>query len=413
MDGAIHAVSEFAHLKPRSRPEAFCPVCRDNVIFKLGEEKAHHYAHKPDVICAATQPETALHLNVKYYLEKQLRGADELVIQESCGNKCGRSRNIVLLKNWNDVKVEHTLGSFRPDITLFDKNAPVGAIEVLVSQKVSTQKASFFYSNNILGIEILGTEEIYLGDQRWTPDQPLPYLRLFPSRPRWLCEHCVIDEDKRKTEQQRIADQALYEQKNFERTVQARLVDFYYKTGKKYREVLYLSEKYVDGKRSSAWVMNRKWQSIALDISPEDDKPYEKVYKAVENYLTERREQGAIVDIYSGWQPWVPGRKIAPKNFDIYPYRYQWDVWREEWSRIVPDFVPIEINPQPEIKPQPQSAPAYYKTPSWYKAVPCEICGEIKTSDQHGVFNGATQTCICRECLNKKEWPKLTPRSIE
>ena len=35
-------------------------------------------------------------------------------------------------------------------------------------------------------------------------------------------------------------------------------------------------------------------------------------------------------------------------------------------------------------------------------AVKCEICGEMKS--EWTIFNGATQTCKCKECWDKIPW---------
>ena len=68
----IRRVSDYAHLPPSLRPKVRCPLCLEPVIMKLGQVKFHHYAHQPDRICVATQPETALHLNTKFHIYEQL-----------------------------------------------------------------------------------------------------------------------------------------------------------------------------------------------------------------------------------------------------------------------------------------------------------------------------------------------------
>ena len=54
VDEEVVHVGQYAHLKPRDRPKAACPVCGDQVVMKLGAKVAHHCAHKPDATCAAT-----------------------------------------------------------------------------------------------------------------------------------------------------------------------------------------------------------------------------------------------------------------------------------------------------------------------------------------------------------------------
>lgn len=397
VDGVLRLVSEFADPKLGKRPQAFCPVCSTAAILKLGEQRVHHYAHKPDIICAATNPETALHLNVKYYLYEQLQRVNMILIEERCARGCGKVRETIWLKDWDTVNVEHNLGSIRPDVVLLKAGKPLGALEVLVSHRVSKEKASYLDQNNIPGLELLAGEEFYVGDDRWTPDRPLPFHRLFPSLPAWVCDECQENQRKRENQARLAEEQAIYKKNNHTQAIEARLVDFYFKTGKKYREVFYLSEMVVDGKRENVWVSNRKWKVIFRD-EPASDSSLEKLHQAVENDLAEQAMNGTIVDIYTDWQPWIPGRKIAPQNFTQYPYRFQWDEDKEEWIKVIhqPRWEAL-----PEIQQHPKLAPTY-QTPSWHKAAVCEMCGELKLSDQYVIFNGATQTCICRDCLNKK-----------
>ena len=72
VNGETHHVSDFAHLPPQQRLEAYCPVCGHQVLLKLGKVRVHHAAHYEGIVCAATQPETAIHLNSKYHLQQIL-----------------------------------------------------------------------------------------------------------------------------------------------------------------------------------------------------------------------------------------------------------------------------------------------------------------------------------------------------
>ncbi len=67
-----------------ARPDAYCPVCDCQVTLKLGQKNAHHFAHRPEDICSATQPETALHLNCKFHIYKQLITGTALSVSMSC-----------------------------------------------------------------------------------------------------------------------------------------------------------------------------------------------------------------------------------------------------------------------------------------------------------------------------------------
>src|SRR4051812_34445335 len=72
VDGVPRHVSEFASLRPGQRPRAICPQCARRLTLKLGSVKRHHAAHMAGDVCAATQPETALHLDTKLALAAAL-----------------------------------------------------------------------------------------------------------------------------------------------------------------------------------------------------------------------------------------------------------------------------------------------------------------------------------------------------
>src|SRR3954470_22028942 len=118
VDGEPQRVSTFASLPPRKRPRAFCPVCARPVILKLGQVLDHHAAHAPGVHCAATQPETALHINCKLALAEALRRTDALDIRRQC-IECDRTQTFEWMRGWDEVLVELRIeGARRPDIVL-------------------------------------------------------------------------------------------------------------------------------------------------------------------------------------------------------------------------------------------------------------------------------------------------------
>lgn len=402
------AVTEFADLKPKSRPQAFCPVCEDVVVLKLGTERAHHYAHKTEVICAATKPETALHLNVKYYLHDQLQNADKIFIDEKCAWGCGSIREVVWLQGWDNVEVEHSIGGVRPDVMLFQAGQPIGALEVLVSHKISVQKADYFRETNLPVIEVLANDEFYSGENRWTPDQPLPFYRLFPAVKAWVCEQCLsrLRKPEPMPEQTDADSEKLFDNEDDRQEVLAvSIVDFYYKIGTKYREMYIYMQDYVAGKVERIWVHDRAGRTIFLDKSPEIDS-LEELKKAIGVVVVERTLDGAIIDIQLELESWPQGRQVSFKEFEHYPYRFQWDEGQFEWVNTV-------TGPQAQAeKTVNEFIGVLHSSFLHPRAVPCESCGELKFSHQYIVFNGANQTCICRECLNKKEWPDLQPRSL-
>src|SRR5689334_8206578 len=102
VDGGARRVSTFASLPRRRRPRAMCPVCARPVILKLGPVLEHHAAHAPGVICATTQPETALHVNCKLALAEALRRVSLLEVRRHCG-ECDRSEVVEWMRDWDEV----------------------------------------------------------------------------------------------------------------------------------------------------------------------------------------------------------------------------------------------------------------------------------------------------------------------
>lgn len=394
VDGTPHLVNEFAGLSPKNRPLAFCPLCNTNVMLKIGEERVPHYAHIPNVVCSASQPETVIHLNAKYYLYTLLKQTQTISIQISCARHCGKQQRLAWLENWDTVNVEHKLGVYRPDITLLRQGNPIGALEVFVSHKVTQEKASFFQQSNIPGLEIKVSESFYDGDNRWTPEHPLPVFRQFPSPTKWICPDC-LDLEKKELERNRLQQARLvYEQTNQETVLETRLVDLYFKSGKKYREMYFIVEKCVNSKKTRIWVKTENGRVLAVE-EPPTEKSLEKLHWAVKEYLNGRTKQGALVDNYIDWQPWVPRKKYVARDTDRYPFRYRWDEIKKEWFRVIPQNAKPDPAPIPKL---PASADTFY--PSLFSKVGiCRYCG-IRTSDWIE-FDGKTALCTCRDCQNK------------
>lgn len=394
VDGVARNVTDFAGIEPKRRPSALCPLCQTSVILKLGNERIHHYAHLSEVVCSATQPETAIHLNAKYYLYSQLQQASSITLNNFCAGQCGAKRQIVWLQEWDEVIVEHSLGSYRPDITLFINKKPIGALEILVTHKVSEQKASFFQENGIPGLEIKVDEQFYEGNSKWTQEKPLPYYRQFPTAEKWVCDNC-LEKRKRLQEQSQFRQERLqHQQKNFERIVETKLSDLYFKSGKKYREMFFLMEQLVDGKRVKVWVKTQK-EIIAIENSPVTDKSLEKLRQAVAQRLDSHRRNGAIVDNYINWQPWVAGKKYVARDTHRHPFRYSWDEEQKKWVKpSVKKRMPLPTYDKDNFPHKVESP--YFDQP---KIGTCRYCGI--TTDDWVEYDGKTKQCKCRNCKDK------------
>lgn len=141
-------VRDFKENSLQRRPQVMCPQCGQLVTMKLGALVVPHAAHRPGDLCAATAPETALHLNAKFHLAAELEAISCIDVHERCRNagrnwnSCPEHRARRWLPEWNRVEVELTVGGRRPDITLLRDLVPVGAIEVCVTNPVDGTKAA-------------------------------------------------------------------------------------------------------------------------------------------------------------------------------------------------------------------------------------------------------------------------------
>jgi len=353
---SLHAVSEFADRLPKARPRAFCPICRRPVILKLGDRNVHHYAHRPDDVCITSQPETALHLNTKFYIYQQLLQAQTIFVENRCTRYCGAIRKEAWLEKWDDVRVEYSTDSFRPDIALLSKGQVIGAIEVLVSHAVSQQKEEYFRNENIAWLEVQAEKTIYEGDEAWTPEKPLLFVRCHPQLERWMCQECIESKERarklqeeqekeRKEQEERRKKQWEYEQNNYEVIHSAKMVDFYFKSGKKYREVYYVMKKVKNGEWIKAWVKTRQNRVVASENAPITKNSLKKLNEAVRNQIAEYRGKGtAIIDEFMEWQRWEKGQKFVARDLDRFPFRYSWEnkLWDEKELKWVQDWVKVE-----------------------------------------------------------------------
>ena len=128
-----------------------CPLCKNQFILRKGKRKRPHFAHKN--LSPNCNPETALHHSFKNLLAKKIQehidNKKPLEIRWKCG-KCHDYHSGNLLKKAVQVKVEHNLGSYRPDIALLGQdNKPVAVIEVIVTHAPEQQALDFYKQNKI------------------------------------------------------------------------------------------------------------------------------------------------------------------------------------------------------------------------------------------------------------------------
>jgi hypothetical protein len=328
VDGDLREVSEFASLPPRDRPLAFCPQCDRRIILKLGKVRAHHAAHRAQDICAATAAETALHLNAKFHLASQLRQVTTISLREKCQNQeCDQVRQREWAASWDAVDVERRVGTRRPDVTLFRGGAAVAAVEVFATHAVDDEKARVLADAQIPWVEVRAIE--VLEGAAWTPAKPLPVHKEGPHQP-WHCDACA------KAQSERAAAHAAA-QANGGFSICARLVDFFFRSGKKLRTVYEILEERADGRVVA--VILRAWrgdQQARFEGGKAENKL--RVQREFATWMQGFKSRGAIVDSPMAWAVhgahWFSSELVAYSDI-YYPRRYRWDAGARCW-RILP-----------------------------------------------------------------------------
>lgn len=144
---AIDAHKECAYI---------CPGCKQQFVFRKGLRKRPYFAHK--IINSSCTPETALHHSFKTLLyEKIKRHLDlnlPLEIHWNCSNCTKGEHTGNLLKKAVRVKLEHDLGTCKPDIVLLDKDdRTIAVVEVVVTHPPE-QKILAYYKQNEIAVVV-------------------------------------------------------------------------------------------------------------------------------------------------------------------------------------------------------------------------------------------------------------------
>ncbi len=388
---SIFHVSSFANLPPKRRPTAICPACNRQVTLKLGKIRAHHFAHQPDVICKINSPETALHYNTKFYLAEQLKLTHQLKITVHCSH-CSQKGELTWASDWNDVQVEYKIQSFRLDIALLKDGHIIAAIEVLVTNKTDQNKAQWLAEKGIRWIEVKGNPDIYQGDSAWKPNIPLSVVRCEPEC-KWVCPNCKAKKHTTKSITQSSQDIIRY----------GRMLDFYYPSGKKYRETLVIKVRHgSDGKVKSFRVCT--WKNGIIKEVPAasdilEERIMETLSQAAEKWVEKQKKmKKAIVDQFMDWHDWRERPRPHPKNLDRYPFRYSWTDQRWQENK---DCQSIEINHNKQYK---YHASDYHQNEQQITFSPSNMVKQKKGSNNNNQEILFQATCISCEQKTQNYW---------
>lgn len=344
VDERLRSVGEFAHLAPNARPDARCPVCLETVTLKLGEERIHHAAHRPGTTCVlASEAETALHLNVKCHLASVLRATAgvgaRLVVRDRCREpvlvpesarttSCGVVQDTPWLSGWDAVEVELTIGTRRPDVTLFRAGRPIGAIEVVARHAMETAKVTNLAAMDLPWVEVRADARLYGTLRPWSPEHPLPTIRRSElGAARWRCP----DHARRAATRQARNDTGY-------RPWMVRAADCYDARGQRLRDVFYLEAELCRGRVAAVRLMHTADDDVIAKVRPESRAhALRALHDAFVTWARLQRREGRLVD---SPMPWIPARWLrrASRRMAVLetecPARWRYDRAGGRWERI-------------------------------------------------------------------------------
>ena len=135
-----------------------------------------------------------MHCAVKVHIANVLRGVTSLKVRQPCSrmyraSSCPDAEVRDWLDEWTDVKLEHRIGTFVPDLALYRGDRLLGMIEVFVTHEVDDAKIARLQSADHRWVEVVA-HEVMDGDRvRWTGNQPLPIGRSDDTL-RFTCTTC-------------------------------------------------------------------------------------------------------------------------------------------------------------------------------------------------------------------------------
>ncbi|MEC9493044.1 hypothetical protein [Flexistipes sp.] len=280
-----------------------------------------------------SHPETALHLNVKFHIYHQLLKAQKIYIEKRCDGFCNERPKQLFLEGWDEVKIEYQIGSIRPDISLFKENSLICAIEVLVSHEMSKEKKQYLINQEIPWIEIKAEENLYIGNDTWNDEKPLPFYNCYPEPEHRICDNCKKLRYQNDENSKEIDKKVEHKKYNCTKIHAAKMVDYYFPSGKKYREVYFVKKKLRRGDWVKVWIETERNRILATEYSPITKDSMKKLSKTLEKNINSFRSKGAIVDNSMKWRLWENGSKFVARDIDRFPFRYGWDSERKVWVK--------------------------------------------------------------------------------
>lgn len=385
---------------------------------RLGNIRVFHVAHYQGDVCIATQPETAIHLNAKYYLQSVLRETLLLSMVQSCDGwqsdtkyhyDCQNSHTHVIpyIKDWDQVETEWLFGPYRLDVALLQCGEVVGAIEVVVFHTCEEEKAAYLNQKGIPWLEVRATPEFYSQPSAWQASEPLVPDRYNDKLVQlWQCNDCLNESLTWQKEKVRVERERLDRErkrayaKQFD-LVAVRKVDYYFPSGKRYRSIYAIDKMIKDGKEivlqlQEIGSQRRYLASLNPPLTNESVSELKNILKA--ELLVKKKRAGWLVDDSRDWMKPLP--QFHPNKYldtDAYPYSFEWDGCK--WIKVF-NQEQSKVYRFPEEKFHSESQPSipaetYQQFTFFDKEYTCKKCG-VKTNDWVVRYNA--ESCLCRNC---------------
>jgi predicted RNA-binding Zn-ribbon protein involved in translation (DUF1610 family) len=156
-DGKLTPVAALDERSRRARAPFACPGCGDELVVRLGQVRARHFAHRPGSACPLTAPETALHFNAKERLlalcAEAFAGTRRVTLLTRCRG-CRRLDARELAALGDAAAAEGAVGALRADVLVTQGGRPALAVEVLVTHAVDALKEASLAAAGVPAVEV-------------------------------------------------------------------------------------------------------------------------------------------------------------------------------------------------------------------------------------------------------------------
>jgi hypothetical protein len=159
---------------------------------RLGRVRAHHFGHKPDALCALTNPRLAERYNAARRIISLIRTADSLCISERCkgrfGIPCASEQRSTFAAKWHDIVLKKTSGETGPEVQFVRNGEVLAGLVLARSRAVTDAKDDHSVRAWVVADDV----------QRWNAKNPLPAFQV-AGQPLYQCDRCSAASHSRVT----------------------------------------------------------------------------------------------------------------------------------------------------------------------------------------------------------------------